>query len=68
MSLQQILKTLILCQRRLLKRTKFNCIVMRFCDNCNRLEKKCQINNELNKCIKCVRLHQKCDLTFFAVK
>ena len=68
MSSQRTLKTSILRQRRLLERTRSDCTVMRSCDNCNRLEKKYQMNNESNKCVKCVRLHRKCDLTFFALK
>ena len=54
---QQTLRTLILYQRCLLKRTRSDCIVMRSCNNCSRLKKKCCVSNKSNKYIKYVRLY-----------
>ena len=55
-------------KRDLLRRTNFERIMIRLYNNCSRLNKKYRVKVELNKCVKCVRLDRKCDLTFFAIK
>ena len=64
----RVSKNSILRKRELLKWTKPERIVMRPCNNCSRLNKKCRVNNEFDQCVKCVRLNRKCDLSFFVVK
>ena len=64
----RVSKNPILRKRGLLERTRSERIVMRPCNNCNRLNKKCRVNNKFDRCVKCVRLNRKCDLSFFAVK
>ena len=43
-------------------------LVMRLCENCNRLKKKCRGNTKSDRCIKCVRLDRKYDLAFLIMK
>ena len=41
-------------KRDLLRRTSSERIIIRLCDNCNRLNKECRVRTESNKCVKCV--------------
>ena len=68
MSLHRTIKNLTSRKRYLLKRADSERLVMRSCENYNRLKKKCRVNTEFDRYIKCVRLDRKCDLTFFVVK
>ena len=61
-------KSLIFRRRDLLQNFRSKRIVMRLCENCSRLNKKCRVKNKSNKCIKCVRLDRRCDLSFSAVE
>ena len=61
-------KSLILRRRDLLQNSESERIVMRFCENCNRLNKKCRVKKKSNKCVKCVRLDRRCDLSFSIVE
>ena len=63
-SSRRIIRNFILRKRSILKRVDSNRLVMRFCENYNHLKKKCRVNIESNKCIKCIRLRRKCDLIF----
>ena len=65
---QRVIKSLILRRRDLLQHSELKRIVMRFCENCNRLNKKCRVKKKSNKCVKCVRLDRECDLIFSAVE
>ena len=40
---------------------------MRFCKVCSSVcsSKKCKMNADFNKCVECIRLDKRCDLTFF---
>ncbi len=61
-------KNSILRRRDLLERTNSECIVMRSCEHCSHLQKKCRVDNESDRCIECVRLDRKCNLTFLMMK
>ncbi len=52
----------------LLERTSSEHAVMCFYEHCSYLQKKCRVNNEFNRCIKCVHLDCKCNLTFLMMK
>ena len=41
---------------------------MRPCESCSRLGKECRVGNESDKCVECVRLGCKCDLSFSAAE
>ncbi len=41
----------------------FACLTMRSCRNCAMFNKVYCVNNNFEKCIKCVRLSRDCDLT-----
>jgi len=55
-------------RRGLLERTGPGRAVMRPCEHCSRLQKECRVGNETDRCIECVRLGRKCDLTFSVVE
>jgi len=40
-------------------------LVMRSCRNCTMFSKTCCVNNNFEKCIKCVRSNRDCDLAIF---
>ena len=61
-------KNFILRCKDLLQRMNFERAVMRSCEHCSRLQKKCRVNNEFNHCIKCMHLNHKCNLTFSMMK
>ena len=48
MSSRRIIRNLILRKRSILKRVDLDRFVMRFCENCNHLKKKCRVNTESN--------------------
>ena len=64
MSSHRIIRNFTLRKRSILKRTDPSRLVMRLCENCNHLKKKCRVNTESDKCIECIRLKRKCDLIF----
>ena len=64
MSSRRIIRNFILRKRNILKRADSNRLVMRSCENYNHLKKKYRVNIESDKCIECIRLKRKCDLTF----
>ena len=66
--LRRTQKSLIFRHRNLLKNSRFERIIMRFCKNCYRLNKKYRIKKNLNRYIKCLRLNRKCNLTFLIIK
>ena len=68
MSSHRTIKNLTSRKRYLLERANSRRLVMRSYKNYNRLKKKCRVNTEFDRYIKCVRLDRKCDLTFFIVK
>ncbi len=61
-------KNFILRRRNLLERTSSERAVMRSCEHCNRLQKKCYVDNEFNRYIECMHLDCKCNLTFLMMK
>jgi len=61
-------KNSILRCKDLLERTSSEHAVMRSCEHCSRLQKKCRVDNEFNRCIECVHLDRKCNLTFSMMK
>ena len=62
------IKNSILRRRDLLERTNSERAVMRSCEHCSRLQKKCCVDNEIDRCIECVHLDRKCNLTFSMMK
>ncbi len=44
----------------------FLCLAMRFCRNCAMSNKTCCVNNNFEKCVKCVRLNRSYDLTILS--
>ncbi len=68
MSFYRTTKNSILRRRDLLERTSSERAVMRLCEHCSRLQKKCCVDNETDRCIECVHLDRKCDLTFSMMK
>ena len=68
MSFYHTTKNFILRRRDLLERMSSERAVMRFCEHCSRLQKKCRVDNEFNRCIECVHLDCKCNLTFLMMK
>ena len=67
-SFRRIIKFLILRRRDFLQHTELERIVIRSCENCNGLNKKCRVKKKSNKYVKCVYLDRKCDLIFSAVE
>jgi len=55
-------------RRDFLERMSSEHAVMRSCEHCNRLQKKCHVDNEIDRCIECVHLDHKCNLTFSVMK
>ena len=45
----------------------FEIVAMRFCNNCVRLKKTCQIDENSEKCIECIQLNWICNLAFLNV-
>ncbi len=68
MSSHRTIKNSILRRRDFLERMSSERAVMRLCEHCSRLQKKCRVDNEFDRCIECVRLDRKCDLTFSMMK
>jgi len=68
MSSHCITKNFILRRKDFLERTSSEHAVMRSCEHCSRLQKKCRVNNEFNHYIECVHLDRKCNLTFSMMK
>ena len=68
MSSHRITKNSILRRRDFLERTDSERAVMRSCEHCSRLQKKCRVDNDFDRCIECVHLDRKCDLTFSMMK
>ncbi len=62
------IKNSTLRRRDFLERTNSERAVMRLCEHCSRLQKKCRVGNETDRCIECVYLDRKCNLTFFVMK
>jgi len=62
------IKNSILRRRDLLERTSSERAVMRLYEHCSRLQKKCCVGNEFDRCIECVRLDHKCDLMFLMIE
>ena len=62
------IKNSTLRRRGFLERTNSERAVMRFCEHCSRLQKKCRVGNEFDRCIECVHLDRKCNLTFSMMK
>ena len=40
-----------------------NSLAMRLCHNCARLSKSCRVDENVDKCTKCVKIDRSCDLT-----
>ncbi len=68
MSSHCTIKNFILRCKDFLERTSSERAVMRLCEHCSRLQKKCHVNNETDRCIECMHLDRKCDLTFSMMK
>ena len=68
MSPRRTFKSLILRRRDLLQNSELKRIIMRSCENCSRLNKKCWIKKKSNKCVKCVRFDRRCDLFYSIVE
>ena len=68
MSSHCITKNSILRRRDFLERMNSERAVMRSCEHCSRLQKKCRVDNDFDRCIECVRLDRKCNLTFSMMK
>ncbi len=68
MSSHRITKNFTLRHRGFLERTGSERAVMRPCEHCSRLQKKCRVGNDFDRCIECVRLDRKCNLTFSMMK
>ncbi len=68
MSSYHTTKNSILRRKDLLERTSSERAVMRLCEHCSRLQKKCRVDNETDRCIECVHLDRKCNLTFSMMK
>ena len=68
MSSHHTIKNSILRRRDLLERTSSERAVMRLCEHCSRLQKKCCVDNEFDRCIECVHLDHKCDLMFLMIE
>ncbi len=64
----RITKNFILRRRDFLERTSSERAVMRSCEHCSRLQKKCRVDNDFDRCIECVHLDRKCNLTFSMMK
>jgi len=62
------IKNSILRRKDFLERTSSERAVMRSCEHCSHLQKKCRVDNEINRCIECVHLDCKCNLTFSMMK
>ncbi len=61
-------KNFILRHKNLLERINSERAIMRFCEHCSRLQKKCHVNNKFNHCIECMHFDHKCNLTFSIMK
>ena len=68
MFFRRTFKSLIFHRRDLLQNSKSKRIIMRLCENCSRLNKKCRVKKELNKCVKCVRFDRRCDFFFSIIE
>ena len=68
MSSRCIFKSLTLCRRDLLQNFNSKRIIIRLYKNFSRLNKKYYVKKKSNKCVKCVRLNCKYNLTFLTVK
>ena len=62
------IKNFILRCRDFLERTSSERAVMHLCEHCSRLQKKCCVDNEFDRCIECMHLDCKCNLTFSMMK
>ncbi len=62
------IKNFILRRRDFLECTNSEHAVMHSCKHCSCLQKKCCVDNEINRCIECVHLDRKCNLTFSMMK
>ena len=56
MSSHRTTKNSILRRKDLLERTSSERAVMRSCEHCSRLQKKCRVDNKFDHCIECVHL------------
>ena len=54
-------------RRVLVSRAIFNDLIMRFCKVCSFVcsFKECKMSADFDKCVECIRLDKRCDLTFF---
>ncbi len=68
MSSHCTIKSFILRHRDFLERTSSEHAVMHSCKHCSHLQKKCHVDNEINRCIECMHLDCKCNLTFLMMK
>ena len=68
MSFYCTIKNFILRRKDLLERTSSERTVVHSCKHCSCLQKKCHVDNEINRCIECVHLDRKCNLTFLMMK
>ncbi len=68
MSSHCTIKNFILRRRDFLEHMSSERAVMRSCEHCSRLQKKCHVDNEFNHCIECMHLDRKCNLTFSMMK
>ncbi len=68
MSFHRTIKNSISCCRDFLERTSSERAVMCFYEHCSHLQKKCRVDNEIDRCIECVHLDRKCNLTFSIMK
>ncbi len=68
MSSHCIIKNFILRYKDFLERISSERAVMHSCKHCSHLQKKCHVDNEIDRCIECVHLDCKCNLTFSMMK
>ena len=68
MSSHRTIKNFTLRRKDFLERTSSERAVMRLCEHCSRLQKNCRVDNEFDRCIECVHLDRKCNLTFSMMK
>ncbi len=62
------IKNSILRHKDFLEHISFECAVIHSCKHCSHLQKKCRVDNKIDRCIECVHLNCKCNLTFLIMK
>ena len=42
-------------------------LIMRFCKNCSRSRLSCRVNENFEKCVRCIAVDRRCDLSILSV-